>query len=72
MSDYIPMLDCWHWQHTWSSPWTQQLWGGQLPATPPNAGFTVGPPANPPLTSIAGQPRFQTDARSQLRLTKPC
>jgi hypothetical protein len=58
MSDggFISQHDCWHWQHIWSSPWTQQVGGGLIAATPPNAGFTGGPPRTivPPLVSIPG------------------
>ena len=55
---YIPNLDFWHWQHYWSSPWTIQVQGGLIPATPPNAGFTTSKPW-PTLTSINGQPRIK-------------
>ena len=68
--DYIPNLDPWHWTHYWSSPWTQQVGGGLIAATPPNAGFFGnGPPKTfpPPLQSIAGnQPvRSANAARSE-------
>jgi hypothetical protein len=56
---YITQHDCWHWQHIWASPWTKQVGGGLLPATPPQAGFTRGPPRTT-LTSIAGNPPVRT------------
>jgi hypothetical protein len=56
---FIPQHDCWHWQHIWSSPWTKQVGGGLLPATPPNAGFPGNGPPKTTLTSIAGNPQIK-------------
>jgi hypothetical protein len=59
---FIPQMDCWHWQHIWSSPWTKQIGGGLLPATPPNAGFFGNGPSRlpqPPLTSIPGNQQIK-------------